>query len=916
MKVVAKFFAVEPEEAPRVGWLFVHSLCVGLFVAFFFSAANAIFLGHYGAKMLPWAYVASGLFGAVVVRVFKELRHRMAFTSLLFSQLGFLVTMVGGLYLLGSLLPGSSRKVVAFALFLVVGPALTVINLEFWGLTRRLFNVRQSKRFNPLVATGETMASIVGFFLVPLLRLEDTIHLLIPSLFGLFGSMAILAILRRRFATELQDHPPTDGVTPGRATKRHEEAPRDRYFALTAAVMGLVVVCQYLVDYSFLTELKKEYTSPEQLAAFIGVFYGAVKVLDLLMKSFVSGRLVQHFGLRLALRVLPSALLISTILALVLGARAKMLFLLVALTKLLWPVLRKSVFDPAFKVLYQPLPEAQSQGLQSSIDGSVRQVGTFLVGLLLLALNSAEVGPRALLVGLAVVLVAWIALIGPLHREYRRRLVDTLARRQPSPLVRPPFVELRQRLDDAQADERQSARDLLTGLDPALLAAIDGGQDISDLQRLEKTFARQDDRDLRCRILQLYALSGSAQAESLLVEKLSFPDKAVRHTALQGLITHGYRARGETAIQLHDSIEHLASDIAWNTAALVDLQQEPDSQNVSLSAVRQALREEIEEQRQNVFRRLALLYDQRAISLVRDSLTSDEDSGESAANALELLENLIAEELRPLVFPLVEDLPPATVLKQLGRFFPSQHLGWRERLGALVQRDPSRISTRVRALALEAIAVSCEKGEVAEELVAHLFHADPLLQELAAAAIGRLDREQLHLRLTKLPFAVHKRLRWAANSSMKPLAGPRTVLDRIRLLDRLEVVGELPRHVKRALAMSFEPRVLQPGDAWGANEPDHSMAVITTPSAETDGPLLLCAPGIEPFRPGVESHLLCIDGARVRDLLTRHAELLLAVLEICRQRRPQPAQKRRFDLANSSPKSVPSELALPTVAAA
>lgn len=311
-----------------------------------------------------------------------------------------------------------------------------------------------------------------------------------------------------------------------------------------------------------------------------------------------------------------------------------------------------------------------------------------------------------------------------------------------------------------------------------------------------------------------------------------------------------------------------------------------------------------------------MLYNQRAISLVRDSLTSEQDGGESAANALELLENLIAEELRPLVFPLVEDLPPATVLKQLGRFFPSQQLGWRERLSALVQRDPSRISTRVRALALETIAASCKKGEVAEELVAHLFHADPLLQELAAAAIGRLDREQLHQRLTKLPFTVHQRLRWAARSNMGPLAAPRTVLDRIRLLDHLEVVGSLPRHVKRALAMSFEPRVLQPGDTWGVNEPDLSMAVMTKPSAETYGALLFCAPGAEPLRPKVETHLLCLDGARVRELLRRHPELLLVILELRRRRRPQAAQQQRSDQA--APSSTPklSTAPLPSVVAA
>ena len=44
-----------------------------------------------------------------------------------------------------------------------------LLNLEFWGLPGRIFNVRQSKRLLGLIASGEVVARIVGGFSVPLL---------------------------------------------------------------------------------------------------------------------------------------------------------------------------------------------------------------------------------------------------------------------------------------------------------------------------------------------------------------------------------------------------------------------------------------------------------------------------------------------------------------------------------------------------------------------------------------------------------------------------------------------------------------------------------------------------------------------------------------------------------------------------
>ena len=53
---------------------------------------------------------------------------------------------------------------------------------------------------------------------------------------------------------------------------------------------------------------------------------------------------------------------------------------------------------------------------------------------------------------------------------------------------------------------------------------------------------------------------------------------------------------------------------------------------------------------------------------------------EDRAFALEIAEQLVPEDSRELVFPLLEDLPPQQLLDRLRFYFPQRRLGVDERL--------------------------------------------------------------------------------------------------------------------------------------------------------------------------------------------------------------------------------------------
>ncbi|MFW6175301.1 MAG: hypothetical protein ACOC7L_00625, partial [Acidobacteriota bacterium] len=419
--------SVRPSERSTLGWLFLHSLFLGVFTALFISTANAQFLSRFGPTALPWAYITSGAVGTLAISLFSALQRRTRAVTGLLGNLGFLTALAGGLWLAALATDG---RWTAFVMFVWMVPAVSLINLEFWGLAGLLFDLRQGKRLFGLLGTGEVVSALLGYLLVPPLLeiLSRPVHLLPLATTGLLACILIVGRIAARFPDELESRPeaPGAGAHPEGGAAGHQ-----RYFLLLAALILLVLFAHYLVDFSFLTQVRERFEGSGAIARFIALFFGVVKVLELAMKGVFAGRLVSQFGLGFALMVLPATLLLSVGGAVAVGhllaGAATLLFLLVALSKLLWLVLRKSIFDPAVKVLYQPLPRDQRLAFQTRVEGLVQQGGIALVGGVLVVFTHRGSGTVLDLFSLVLpVLGLWLAVAALVYREYRGRLVEAL----------------------------------------------------------------------------------------------------------------------------------------------------------------------------------------------------------------------------------------------------------------------------------------------------------------------------------------------------------------------------------------------------------------------------------------------------------------------------------------------------------
>jgi hypothetical protein len=283
------------------------------------------------------------------------------------------------------------------------------------------------------------------------------------------------------------------------------------------------------------------------------------------------------------------------------------------------------------------------------------------------------------------------------------------------------------------------------------------------------------------------------------------------------------------------------------------------------------------------------MYDPRAIEIVKESLASG--SPRAAVYALEIMDLLLVPWLKPLVFPVLEDQTPGQTLKRLEAFVPRQRMSPIEVLGAVVNREFDRIGLFTRVVAIETLG-KVAPG-VARDLVAGLFHPEPMVQEVAAIGIVSRDRAVYEDHRKRLPFEVRDRLDAVVGRDGEPdLAESRSVFGRARMLRSVPDFGALPSETLVALAVSSEERLLKEGQRLpNPREPRESFHVLLAGN--------LTAPGSEPGEEDVRLERMSLFG------ILPGARSVEAV-EPCRLVRIEPT--RLFELAGENMGLIPGLL--------
>lgn len=175
---------------------------------------------------------------------------------------------------------------------------------------------------------------------------------------------------------------------------------------------------------------------------------------------------------------------------------------------------------------------------------------------------------------------------------------------------------------------------------------------------------------------------------------------------------------------------------AWNMAAHISSRRLRNNESLV-----KALNEEINSNIHDIFSLLTLLYDDSVIRYTEELVLKSKAEG--VAYALEILDLFIDQDLRNVLFPLLQDLPLEVKVKQLQFYFPIEKKKPLDLLNAIINRDYNLISTWTKICAILCYYY-LEYDEVTDDLVACIFSPEKLIQETAAFVIYQIDRERFH----------------------------------------------------------------------------------------------------------------------------------------------------------------------------
>ena len=174
---------IRTDEIRTVGLFFLHHFFLGFGTMLIYVSSNVILLENHPETSLPLAYMASAVGMMLIGKIYTYFEHHLLLDRLVIRVLWTVIALTAIILVLVYF--GHS---VASAVGIMVGfrAIYLLTNLEFWGVSAVVFDVRQSKRLFGVISAGDMPAKALGGMLAVLIHGHTELLLLLFLAFGFF----------------------------------------------------------------------------------------------------------------------------------------------------------------------------------------------------------------------------------------------------------------------------------------------------------------------------------------------------------------------------------------------------------------------------------------------------------------------------------------------------------------------------------------------------------------------------------------------------------------------------------------------------------------------------------------------------------------------------------------------------------
>ena len=255
------------------------------------------------------------------------------------------------------------------------------------------------------------------------------------------------------------------------------------------------------------------------------------------------------------------------------------------------------------------------------------------------------------------------------------------------------------------------------------------------IELIEQTFYKSDvTTDTLIKLIKLFGCLKAKRGSKSLINTIDHVNREIQYQSVISLLQNGIKLDDTATLHLHESIEKLIGIMAWNIAALATL----EDYNIQ-SYIAEALIDEIKLNNNKLFLLLSIAYDKGSIDNVKENLESE--TAEGIGFGIELLDQFISDELKNILFPVLDDSSKTDKIKQLQNHYPVDKS---ENLKSLyidiINRDVNQICYWTKACALFELE-KMEDLEINNSLISQLFNPDPMLHCMAANIIIKKNKK-------------------------------------------------------------------------------------------------------------------------------------------------------------------------------
>lgn len=371
-------------EQSQLILFFLHNFFISIGTVLVYVSANIILLENHPEFSLPIAYVVSTLAMMGVGKIYEYYEHHYLLQTL---SMRVLLSVLVMSMLMGLIVYLSHSIFTAIGIMVGFRIIYLLVNLEFWGVSAVVFDVRQSKRIFSVIGSGDVPAKAIGAILTVLIHSTSVLSILIAVAFFMF----LLAFFTQKRTFQLTEVP---GSQPERKSRKDDAKYIQQLFGGNRLIfemcIGLVAVALSAtwIEYNFFVNVKYKFHSQHDVIAFVGYTLAITYSISTVVKLLISSKFIERFGLRNALLFLPIGTVFISIFLVVLSSFRNddtSLLMEFSAAYLLFEVMRRTIFDPVFLVMFQPLSTHQRLKGHTLAKGFYEPLGMGIAGLLLLA---------------------------------------------------------------------------------------------------------------------------------------------------------------------------------------------------------------------------------------------------------------------------------------------------------------------------------------------------------------------------------------------------------------------------------------------------------------------------------------------------------------------------------------------------